>query len=186
MSLSRITLESFDDDSEGPPPESEDYLRGFSEGVRQAEARQDNALNEGIINIAATLADMSFGFAEARLLILDRVRPLLAQIAETVLPDVLEQTFAAHVIEVLERDFDTAMDQPVSIAIAPELHDKIQDQLPHASGSFQLISDPNVASGHAIVQSGGTQIMIDMPSLLSDLQTALHGLEQSERTISNG
>lgn len=186
MSLSRVTLESFDDADDSPKVESREYLRGYRDGIAEVEARQKVNLDDAVANIAAALSDMSFGFAEARLHTLDRLRPLLAQIAETALPDILGEVFSDHLVEVLQNAFDEASRAPISVAVAPDARAAIESRLNQNGGSFRLVGDPTVGMGQAILQRDETQIMIDTSSLLEDLQAALHGLEHSERTLSNG
>lgn len=186
MTLARVDLESFEDSGVPPSKENPDYLRGFNDGVAQAEQHQAAEISRAVADIASALQDMTFGFTEARVHILDRVRPLLAQIAETVLPDILNEAFAPHLVQALTQSFVDASDEPILIAVAPEILDAVGETLASLDGKFKLVPDPKIALGQAILRRDDTQILIDFPGLLDALQTALHGLEPSERTYSNG
>lgn len=186
MTLARVDLESFEENGAVPLKESPDYLRGFADGAAQAEQQNAAENSRAVADIASALQDMTFGFTEARIHILDRIRPLLAQIAETVLPDILNEAFAPHLIQALTQSFDDASDEPVMIAVAPEITGAVGETLASLDGKFKLVPDPKIALGQAILRRDDTQILIDFPGLLNALQTALHGLEPSERTHSNG
>lgn len=185
MTLGRITLESFETDSSSTQKDSADYLRGYNDGLAHVAETQASELTSTAADIAATLNDMTFGFAEARVHILDRIRPLLAQIAETVLPEIVKETFAEHLIETLNRYFDTAMEEPIEITVSPEAFDLLQASLSPQIGNFSFVADTSVTSGQAILHHNSEHIMIDLPALLSTLQDALNGLESSERIQSN-
>ena len=137
MSLARIDLESFDDAEPEPKKESADYLRGFGDGAASLEQRREAEINRAVTDVAAALQDLTFGFAEARLHILDRIRPLLAQIAESVLPDVLDSVFATHLTDTLLHYFEDASDVPVLIAVSPEILDATAEVLSSQSEKYK-------------------------------------------------
>lgn len=186
MSLARITLESFAGDDAPKPEESPEYLRGFADGLAKAAQSADAERQQNLSEIATALADMTFGFVEARSYLLDRIRPLMAQISGLVLPQAVEATFAAHLTDTLSDYFDEVLHDPVRISIAPDLLDDIQPTLTSQHSEFQLSGDPNLTSGQAILQRGDTHIMIDLPALIAALRVALDGIEPSERTQTHG
>ena len=106
MTLSRITLESFDDALAGPAPaQSADFKKGVEAGVEQAEKALAAQQIQALSDIHATLDDMAFGYAEARDELLGQIRPVLAQVAETILPTLAQESFAAHLTDALQRAY---------------------------------------------------------------------------------
>ncbi|MCF2871593.1 hypothetical protein L0664_11005 [Octadecabacter sp. G9-8] len=186
MTLSRVSLESFEDSPAVPPKESIEFKKGFAAGIKSAEQTETANLTRATEGIDATLSDMAFGFAEARLQILERLRPLLAQISETILPQIAKDSFADHLVDVLARDFKQVAASPVQIAVHPEAVDHLQTVLTAHSDNFSFIGDATLTDGQALLRSDTTHILIDIHALTLALQTALNGLEPLERTQSNG
>jgi len=58
--------------------------------------------------------------------------------------------------------------------------------LSDAGLGFEPVPDPTLTLGQARLQGGGTHIMIDLPSLVSDLQKALLGLDSTQRNQAHG
>ena len=183
MTQSRITLECFDDGLSGPSLVSgADYQKGFDAGVAQAEAAITAQQAQAIADINATLGDMAFSYTEARGELLGRIRPILTQVAEAVLPMLAQETFSAHLVETLEGTFKDATDQAVKVAVAPDM----VSLLGEAEPTFKPVPDPSLAPGQARLRRGDTHIMIDLPALVTALQAALQGLEATQRTQAHG
>lgn len=186
MTSARITLESFEDEPEHGEPDSEDYLRGLADGIQIGEQSQIAALAQATEAVSATLSDLTFGFAEARVQLMGQLQPLLAQVSDTVVPHILHQTFKQHLIEVLVTDFDDALNRPVHVKASPDMVTHLATELSGHSSQFVFSADPLLEGGQAILTDPDTQVMIDLPALILDLQTALSGLDPLERTQIHG
>lgn len=186
MTLSQVTLECFDDGEGAAPQQSAEFKRGFEAGVAAMKEADTAKQAEATSAVSSTLADMRFGYAEARLALLDRIRPLLVQVAEAVLPEVVQDTFSLHLVDTLMRDFETLTGQPVQIAVSPAAVEPLKASLRDLSDDFVFVPDANLIDGQAVVKSAQRQIMIDLPALMLALQTALCGLDSLERTRTHG
>lgn len=186
MTLSRVTLESFEPEGAAEPRQSAEFQRGFEAGIAHAQTGHIAGQQKALSEIALRLNDMTFGYAEARLHLLDQIRPLLAQVAETVLPDVLNATFTQHLADILAGSFDEATQAPVEIGVAPEMVADLQAGMGETKTSFTFVADNEMKAGQAVLKRGETHLMIDFPALLDALQAALLGLEHSERTATHG
>lgn len=184
MSGGRITLERFDGDAKNTIEESADYKRGFADGEQKGDASRAALQAESIQAIASTLADMAFGFEEARLHVIKRLQPILAQVAEAALPHIIHNTFGAHLTDVIDAQVKEAATAPIEIAVAPDIVPVIADATQNRP--FTFVADPTLRAGQALIQNGETLVLLDLPALLTTLQTALHGLECPERSQSNG
>ncbi|MDC0116170.1 hypothetical protein OAH97_01675 [Octadecabacter sp.] len=186
MSFASIDLENFDDGVTPEPEESAEFKLGFEAG--QAEALESNAaaLTHATEAISATLADMAFGYTEARVMLLNRVRPLLAQVADVVLPQIAQDSFAAHLVEVLFADFETATTEPIRITLNPIAIKHVSSALSEVAENFVFVADTALTDGQALLENAGTEIMIDLPALSLALHNALNGLETLKRSSSHG
>jgi hypothetical protein len=184
LTSSRVTLESFEGDAATDIAQSADYKRGLTDGLAQAETSQNADLYRSIGEISSTLADMTFGYEEARRHVFERLHPLLGQITEAILPLIALETFGAHLTDVIEAEFQTAAGAPIMIAVACDL---VQALNRSATGDqFTFVGDPTLSAGQALIRQDDTHILLDLPALTLALQSALNGLERPERTQSHG
>lgn len=186
MTESRVTLESFEDGSFGEPKESAEYKRGFVAGTEAAQAGEEAKLTQATAGIASALSDMAFGYSEARVQLMERIRPLLAQVAETVLPHLAREGFAAHLVDVLSRDFEQALNGPVQISVHPDAVTHLGQSLAGVSDNFCFCGDDTLSVGQALLKNEDANVMIDLPALILALQTALNGHEPLERSQPHG
>lgn len=183
MTLSNVTLECFDDgDGSTVPPASPDFVRGFEAGKLHAMQDIQSQRQMAVADVSATLGDMAFGYAEARGALLEQIHPLMVQIGELILPEIAKETFAAHFCDTLTRAFQDATDQKIEVAVAPDMIAEV----PTDGSVFTLIADPEMDLGQARLRRDDSHILIDFPTLLEDLQTALRGLDLTQRTHANG
>ena len=184
MTSSRFTLESFECDGPIDVAQSADYSRGLADGRAQAETSQNADISRSIEGISSTLADMAFGYEEARLRVLERLHTLLGQVSEAVLPLIARETFGAHLIDVIEAEFQTTTSSPIMIAVAPDLVETLNTS--SIGDLFTFVANPTLDVGQALMCQDNTHILLDLPALTLALQSALNGLERPERTQSHG
>ncbi|MBU2992371.1 hypothetical protein Q4555_09325 [Octadecabacter sp. 1_MG-2023] len=183
MTASHITLECFDvgEDEDAFPP-SADYKKGFEAGCLHAENSIAAKQQQSMTDVAAALSDMTFGYTEARGILLEQIQPLLVQISGLILPQIAMHCFSEFLIETMEQAFSEATDQAIEVAVEPS----IVGDLHLDNEAVNIIPDPTMEHGQARLRRKDTHVMIDLPALLDALQTALHGLDLTKRTHSNG
>ena len=148
MTFARIDLESFENDDTGQPIQSAEYQRGFQAGLKAAKISSDTVKSDALEAIAATLSDMSFGFAEAREFVLNSLKPLLAQVSETVVPKILHDTFGTHLIDVILAEFETHSERPIEIAVSPEALTELSDiGAALTRCPIEFVSDTHLSAG---------------------------------------
>ena len=185
MTFSPLTLECFELADATDPPPSADYLRGVDDGRAQALASAEADRATALVSIAASLSDMTFGFTEAKSYLIEGIRPLMTQISELMLPELVQTTFARHLIDLLEREFGRAIEGAVAIAVAPSVANEVRDTLP-ADLPFEVRADGALQPGQALLRGGETHVMLDLPALIESLQKALRGLDTLERSQTHG
>ncbi|MCF2905974.1 hypothetical protein L0666_13320 [Octadecabacter sp. CECT 8868] len=183
MTFSNIKLECFDiDGGEESSPPSADYNRGFEAGLLQAKNSITATQEQSISEIAATLGDMTFGYTEARDILLEQIQPLLAQISQIVLPQIAMHSFSEHLTEAMAQAFSDATDKAIEVAVEPS----IIGSLNLRNEAVRIVPDPAMEHGQARLRRKDTHIIVDLPALLDALQTALLGHDLTQRTHSNG
>lgn len=186
MRQSHINFENFDTAEADKPAPSADYLRGFEAGLADALTSNEAARKDALISISTCLQDMQFGYSEARIKLLNELRPLIAQLVDVVLPEITSASFTAYLRDVLTSSFQSVTDSPVEIAVAPDALLDLEGSKLSEIRPFTLIADPHLKVGQARLKDNQDHTMIDVPALLAALQAALQGLEFNERISGNG
>lgn len=186
MTFERISLESFERDGPAEPQESADYKRGYEAAMAAMEQSRAATTATALKELSATLNDMAFGFEEARVHLSARLHGLLMQLGSAALPQILKDSFGAHLNEVIEHHFDTLAGVPIQIAVTPDVEAELNgaDSTPHPQ--FHFVSDPSLTTGQALINDGGAHVMLDLPSLLETLQSTLSSFDSFERTEKHG
>jgi len=186
MTLSPVTLENFEDDKAQAVPESSDFKRGYEAGRAAAIEARESATARAIQELSSTLHDMNFGYEEARLHLMGKLRPLLTQLSEIALPEILHLSFGAHLNELVETHFDGLAEECLAISVAPEVANRLKSGLSSGDPRFVFVPDTSLDAGQAIIKGGDTHVMLDLPDLLKTLQTALSGLETLQGAKNHG
>lgn len=157
----------------------EERLAAYEEGYK---AGWDDALSasEGDsarINaeLAQSLQEMAFPYHEARAHVLAALRPLLAAMAERVLPGAARAQFAATV---LEAAMDLAADMaaaPFEITLAPDNVEPMQALIDAAAPALplRLVPAAGVGPGVAWLKAGEAEREIDLDAVLAAIGRAL-------------
>ena len=186
MTFERINLESFERDGPAEPQESADYKRGYEAAMSATEQSRAEATALALVELSSTLNDMAFGFEEARAHLSARLHGLLIQLGDVALPQILQDSFGAHLNEVVEQHFDTLAGAPIRIAVTPDVEAELNhaDSSPHSQ--FHFVADPSLTTGQALIHDGDAHVMLDLPSLLETLQSTLSSFDSFERTEKHG
>lgn len=186
MTSNRINLEQFELDGLAPSQETPEFLRGYAQGKAETletlEARETASLEE----LASMVGDMTFGYEDARQAVLAKLQPMLAQLAEVIVPKVLRETFASHLADHILEQFDDASTASFRVEVHPDQYQTIKARLSGLKGPVEFVGNPELTPGQAILDTNPTPVFLDLTALEAALQAALHGLETSERKLSNG
>lgn len=120
MTLSAL-LRDFDPAApETPQQPSADFKTGFEAGYAAALAeteRQQNRLSDELV---IALSDLGFGYNEARRHIARSLAPFMDALIGQMMPTMLGEAFAAHVVSALLDQADMAISAPVPVTVHPE------------------------------------------------------------------
>jgi len=186
MISAHLDLEDFETGEPATPKESPDYARGVEDGRAAALSEADALQADALAKLANTLSDMTFGYEEARSHLVGRIAPILAQVAETVLPEILRDTFAQHLIDQVMGALGDGADMPLQIAVSAATAKQLEAARPPELTQFTFVTQIDLSDNQALILGGTTDIILDLPLMLAELQTALRGLEGLERTTTHG
>ena len=175
-------FEQAEQDSQTP---SVDFEAGYTKGVEEgfAQAQLDATLMTA--SAAQAIADMAFGYVEARAHFLALLEPLFESLTAHLLPKIARETLPAHIAEALKLTALSDVAGPVEIAIHPENIARLDDLMRSNAGfPIHLCADPALGLGQAqIFRPSGDGTALDVDGVVHEIITSLAALfdESDER-----
>ena len=152
------------------------YEQGFTAGWDDAVAAQ--AGNQALMGaeIARNLQELSFTYQEARTHVLRSLEPLLAQMAERVLPDMARAVLAPMIVETLRPLADALADTPVVLVINPAARPAVEAMIERAGALPMTIeTETTLGEGQAHLRFGASETRIDLDRAVTDIAAAVRG-----------
>ena len=152
------------------------YEQGFTAGWDDAVAAQaDNQTLLGA-EIAKNLQELSFTYQEARSHVLRAIEPLLAQMAERVLPDMARAVLAPMIVETLRPMATALADTPVTLVISPAARPAVE-ALIERTGALPVTieTETTLGEGQAQLRFGQSETRIDLDRAVTDIAAAVRG-----------
>jgi flagellar biosynthesis/type III secretory pathway protein FliH len=148
----------------------EGHAQGLADGRALAEAEQAALSAE----VAQALADMAFGYAEARATILHGLRPLFAALISRALPGISDTAHGLHVIRMLDEAVEKDSTTPAELSVHPDHVPALTSLLPYAVGMpVMLVADPGVRRDQAFLRNGRAETALDVGAMIAATQAAL-------------
>ena len=163
------------DESSAAPSESyeEGYRAGYEDAAQSALKDQTRIRTE----LAHNLQDVGFTFHEARAQVMRSLEPLLRELTDRLLPEMLRETLAQQIIEAAMPMAQAAADAPVEVVIAPANRAALEPVLSSiAHMNFVVKDEPSLGEGQVYLQSGISEMSLDFTGALEDLRAAMAAL----------
>jgi flagellar biosynthesis/type III secretory pathway protein FliH len=150
------------------------FEQGYTAGWDDAIEAQSSDQTRITGKLTQNLQDVSFTFHEALSQMLRSIEPVFQALADSVLPEILQETLAPLIVEALSEMAREHAEQPVELvvpigagaALRPILAQKL-------SVPVLLREDSNLVEGQARLRVGITQREVDSLELLKDIRSAL-------------
>ena len=187
MTSKGLTLEEFDTRkpvTTGMPVSqsalAEAQLEAFDKGYREGwdDASQAHAADQETIgaDLARALEDMSFTYHEARAAMLGEMQELLAGLVEKVLPQAMQGSLGAVILEQIESAVTARSEVAVEITVAPGNGAKIEPFLKNdAPIPVRLGEEPSLGAGQAVLRFASAEEMVDLDAVLAGVGEAVTG-----------
>ncbi len=190
-----ILLEAFDTplppspDAEptGPPPEWLDgYAAGFEAGLAQGKAEAEAHATHLSQELAQSLQDMTFGYAEAREQVLLSLRPLFRLLGERLLPAMVVEGLGSWIAEALLEAARADTEQPLTVELHPTRIEAVRACLPPGLPAI-LRENPALGPGAARLLRADRESELDLDTCLAVLSEALSALlDDTALKVSHG
>lgn len=148
----------------------EGYRAGWDDAVAAAEQNQSQVTED----LAKSLADISFGFTEARTHVLNGLAPVLSAMAEKLLPEAAQAHFAQTVLAAARQIAEGATDYPVELAVAPQSRAAVEQILPgDLPFAIEIVEDPLLGPGQAQMRAADIEKVLDLAAAETAIRAAV-------------
>ena len=152
------------------------YEQGYSAGWDDAAAAQSEDQSRIGAEIARNLQSLAFTYQEARSHVLRTIEPLLAQMAERVLPDIARAALGPIIVETMRPLAARLADTPVILMINPVARPAVEAIIERAVGlPIEVKDEPSLGEGQAYLRFGETETRIDLDRAVADIAAAVRG-----------
>ena len=165
----------------GPSPAEVEQIRmaGYEQGYKagwddavKSEAEEQSRIGA---EFARNLQDLGFTFHEARTHVMQALEPLLSEIVNKVLPELVSETLGQTVLEQLLPMAEDASDTPVQIVVSPHSRPAIQRFVDESlTIPMEIIEEPSLADGQVYLRMGELEKKIDMDAAVDRIGQAIN------------
>lgn len=170
------------DDTQSETEKLESFDAGYRAGWDDALKAQADDHRRIASDFAQNLQDLSFTYNEAYRQLLDGVTPLLADMLNSFLPEILRDSLGLHVHAQLTALAQQIGSRDVVITVAPGCTAQVMPLLAQDFGfPLRLEEDPTLSEGQADMRFGDVEQQIDLSGLLLEVKQAIEGFAHDNR-----
>lgn len=159
------------------------FEKGYQAGWDDAVKAQSEDARRITADLAQNLRDLSFTYEEAHGAVMAALRPLLMEMARTVLPRLAQDSLVPRIAEMLHDQARALGRQPVEIAAAPGDLPRLEQLAGGGKGpDVTLVADDTLAAGQVYLRFGESEAELDLPGLLAGITEAVTGFFDEQTT----
>lgn len=152
------------------------FEKGYRSGWDDATAAQSEDARRITADLAQNLQDLRFTYEEAYGAVMAALRPLLTEMAASVLPRLAQESLAPRLAEMLHDLARAQGRRAIEIAAAPE-------DMPRLGGLLEtmpdidaaLVEDESLGAGQLYLRFGESEHEIDLPAVIAGIDAAISG-----------
>lgn len=153
-------------------------LEGFDSGYKAGwdDATKAVKANSGSISdaLAANLSDLTFTYHDARAAVLSELAPVIKELSQSVLPQVLHSSFSEIILETIEEIADKNSNPTVHLRVHPAHVDTLTKALDNGIDMpFDVVADPALGEDATLLEIGKTELEIDFTEYFEKISKTL-------------
>ena len=152
----------------------ESFEKGYSAGWEDAFAAQDTDRTRIANGLANSLGEMSFTYQEALSEMMRSVQPVLRNLVDLVLPEIMQQTIGTHIIEQLSDMIRDSASGPASVVVpigaGASLASIVTLNMPMP---VKITEDASLDPGRAYLRLGTSEREIDSTALITSIRDSV-------------
>lgn len=150
------------------------FEQGYSAGWDDAVAAQQGDQSRIRADLARNLQTLSFTFQDARIHVLQSIRPLILEMVNRLLPEVAREALAPTVLDAVMPLADELSDAPLTLVLNPAVRVQVEDLLGQATGLPMVIEEePTMPDGQVYIRFGGSETKVDLAQVTADIGIAV-------------
>ncbi|MGC3939856.1 ABC transporter ATP-binding protein [Roseobacter sp. EG26] len=162
------------------------FEKGYQAGWDDAVKAQSDTVAKISADFGQNLQDMTFTYQEALSKLTVSIEPIMAEIIDKLLPELVKNALGAHIIEQTCQMIKENAEQPVEIVVAPANVETVRELAQgKISAPFELISEATLGEGQAFVRIGSAEQSVDLDAVVSGISEAMtaffHEAEQENK-----
>lgn len=171
--------------SAGPAPDGgQSFEKGYQAGWEDAATAAAQEQESFSAEFSHNLQDIGFTFHEARSHVVGSMESLLNALVETLLPEVLEKSIGARILEEIIPLAEEAANRPIQIVVSPENRKLVEPLLATKSSCpLELVEEPSLGSGQVFLRSGNLGKKIDLADATCKVKEAFDALLEDNRKV---
>mmetsp|Transcript_22361 Transcript_22361/g.35780 ORF Transcript_22361/g.35780 Transcript_22361/m.35780 type:complete len:201 (-) Transcript_22361:1361-1963(-) len=158
------------------------FENGYQAGWEDAVKAQTDTGGHISAALAASLQDASFEYHEVRSSLTGAVQTILAEVLNSVLPKIAQDSLGAHIREQVVVMCQGALDKSIEISVAPQSESAVQSLLADDLGQpFVLTTDPLLTPAQAVLRLGADEREIDLGRLVDGINASVSTFFETEK-----
>ena len=150
------------------------FEQGYTAGWDDAVAAQESDQLRIRADVARNLQTLSFSFQEARMHILQAIRPLILEMTNRLLPEMAREALAPTVLEALMPMADAMADTPMTLVLNPKVRAQVEQLVEQATGLPMVIEEePSLSEGQVYIRMGTTETKVDLAQATVEITNAV-------------
>ena len=152
----------------------ESFEKGYSAGWEDAFAAQDKDRTRIGAGLANSLGDMSFTYHEAMGEMMRSVQPVLRNLVDLVLPEIMQQTIGTHITEQLCEMIRDQASGAASVVVPTGSGASLAPVMKqNMAMPVKITEDANLAPGQAYLRLGTSEREIDSTALITSIRNSV-------------
>lgn len=179
-----LVLESFGEDAPVEFEKSADYQDGYESGRADLQAELDAMNDRALTDVAQTMADIEFGYVEARQAVLAALGPLMAAIVDSLLPTLSAEALKPQLTQAIAEAAERATTTGIAVALSPKDAEHLEGL--SLDQTVQITTDRTLRAGTARIAAGFTEHFLDLPATQDAIRRALRNLTDIDERSAHG
>lgn len=168
----------------------EEKLKSFEAGYQAGWDDAIKAKSEEKANISAefgqNLQDISFTYHEALTKLTSSMEPVMKEIISKLLPEIVQQALAVHIIEQLKTMLNEHVTHPIEIVVAASNVETVRELgAEKITAPFEVVSESSLGEGQAFVRVGDSERQVDLDSVVSGVASAMKAFFHEAKEVTD-
>ncbi|WP_300033258.1 ABC transporter ATP-binding protein [uncultured Roseobacter sp.] len=150
------------------------FEAGYQAGWDDSAKAQSDAKDKISSDFAQNLQEMSFSYHEALSKLTLSLKPVMKEIVDRLLPEIMARSLAGHILEQVDALLKSGMSQPVEIVVAPQNVELVESiGAGNIKEPFSVTGDASAGEGQAFVRMGSEEREVDIDGVLAGVSQAV-------------